>query len=188
MSRKDWRDVDALRPYPNGGPGMRPASVVLFLASAVALAGAARAVQPEKQEPKVLLTAVDMTPTELGPRAARILDRIQKAPDTVGKVQVVRVHEDALDGKTPVVVRLPEQVVLWMSGQKVTTSDLTKRVDWKSGADAVHLSVSDGFVNGLIYADGKVFCVEPLGPGVHAVRRVDQGKLKDEPPAKRGAP
>jgi hypothetical protein len=139
------------------------------------------------EPPKPLFDSVDMARTELNPKQSRVLDRLSKSPTTMG-VHVVKLHEGSLnDNSTPLSVSLQPGVKAQWHGYTLNRTDAGQVLQWKKpdGADSASLSAVDDSLTGMIYQGGKVYSIEPLGKGLHAVVLLNQSQFPgDEPPGK----
>lgn len=150
------------------------------------------------QEAKLLFSPVPAT-ADLNEDQARVLARIKDSPATVpGTVQVVRVETEALAAaKSSLALALsadtkfdiPPGARKQKLPSKGVKGDAGMRLAWtdKGGNQSVSLSLTDKTetqpvtANGLIYADKKMFAVEPLGDGLQAIIQLDQTKYEDHP-------
>ena len=156
----------------------RPLNVWVVAITVIAMSPPLTAQNPM---PKLLLAPVDMGETKLDAKQLRIRGRIQDAASTVGEVKIVKWQDEAPRDKASVILILPDGGKLEMADYTFTKRDKSSVFAWKCEGQMVNLTVSGSNVTGMIYADKKVFSVEPLGKGLLAVSQVDQSKMKDHP-------
>jgi hypothetical protein len=135
----------------------------------------------------MLFKPVDMARAELQPKEAMLLDRIKHARETVGDVKVLATGaEVTAQSHEPLHVPLPgHEKDLELRGYRVKVDDAgTKHFTWRDRNQSADLTLTGDCWEGVIYANNQVYSVRPLGRGLHAVSRVDQSRLPDEPPRK----
>ena len=102
-----------------------------------------------------------------------------KGMKTTVDLIVVKYYPDCM-GVMPLRIPLNQHTVFIVDKYrwKINDDDNGARViNWKAGKDAVVLSFTGQNVTGLVYADNRLFAVEPLGDGLQAVSEVDQTKF-----------
>lgn len=118
------------------------------------------------------------------PEQARLLDALRKRPSTAS-VQLVRLNLEALS-LPAMVVTLPDAGPV-----EVARREMMNRGDrnfaWtgeaSGAAGSVTLIVRNANVTGSIRIGGKLYSLQPLGDGVHALVTVDQSKFREHPPS-----
>ena len=167
--------------------------VLRLVVMAGGLVGVVTAVgRPAADPPVGILKEVKRAAADLTDKQALVLDRLKRAPTTVGEVRMFEFQEGVLTADAAAVpLTLPLAGGKVFSVEKVGVfRDAGKpsvRLAWAGQgarrAETVTLVARDKSVSGLVYADKKVFAVEPLGGGLHALVEVDQTKFPpDHPP------
>ena len=156
--------------------------VALLIVGAAAIAGQLSASDGKE---KVPFKPVDTEKTRLGADETAQFNKAMNKPERVGKVEVAELNKEALENLDgPLVIELPD-------GRKFEARDckVTRRpngnttVSCKDRGARGSITVSNQGAMGTLYYDDKVYTIEPLGKGIHAIYQIDQSKFKDHPPA-----
>lgn len=121
---------------------------------------------------------------KLDEKQAKLLERIVNHPTSVNHA-VVRLLVKNLDNKPniPLRISLGHNKYLEMGrGWKVDKRDDSSLLSWRGKPDTldmVSITFRGHTAIGLIYFDKKVYSVEPLGQGIHAIVELDQSKFKE---------
>lgn len=123
----------------------------------------------------------DVDKVELSKKATMILKKIKESPDTVGNVILLKINEKSLENRFgKLTIQLPNGVLEVRGYIAIKNSDGTT-LQWKHKKNSFSLTFVGNTGIGLICFDDKVYCLEPLDLNgtVHALRQIDQHKLKD---------
>lgn len=135
---------------------------------------------PDNRPQKVLFDKVDVKSAKLTAQQTEMLDRITKHPSTVSVV-VGRLREHALDeADAPLTVILNHQHAVQWKKYEIKAEDGKKVLEWQDAEnprESALVSFRGKSGTGLIYTGGKVYSVEPLGQGLHAIAQIKQSRF-----------
>jgi hypothetical protein len=164
-------------------PAAMERSLILILAvtalCAISVLGRARA-----DEPKVLFKTVSPGTLDLNDKQGKLLDRLKNAPTTLN-VQIVKLQDSVLaDAPQPLSLALSADRSVELRDYKVAKFDGAQTLTWSAPEtrNAASVAVRPNAATGLIWNDGKVYSVEPLGGGLQAMVQLDQSKFHMDHP------
>lgn len=140
----------------------------------------------EIQESRTLFRPVNEK-ADLHPEVLQHVERIKKLPSTASPaaVRVIVLQPDELKNKsTSLRFNLPDGKTLMQRSECSVDESYgakgAKSLTWgkvETPRELVQLSFRGKSGTGLIYTGGKVYSVEPLRQGLHAIAQVDQSKF-----------
>jgi len=141
------------------------------------------------QDTRQLFSVVNRATTDLNEKQALMLDKIKNRMTTKDKseVKVVKMQELPTPTTTgPLALDVPLRS-LELKGYTVTRGDRGGSLAWRGAQPQQSVSLAwtpdGGGCSGLIYSDGEVFEVAPLGSGLQVMVPLDQSKFHpDHPP------